>query len=99
MSVMGGGLIQLAAYGSENMYLMGNPQITFFKVVHKHHTNFSLESVEVPFEGIHNLSEVSTGPTTISVKIPRVGDLLNTALLRIELPNIISSTYKKFKWW
>lgn len=98
MSVMGGGLIQLAAYGNENMYLMGNPQITFFKVVHKHHTNFSLESVEVPFEGVHNLSEVSTGPTTISVKIPRVGDLLNTALLRIELPNIISSTYKKFKW-
>ena len=95
---MGGGLIQLAAYGSENQYLMGNPQITYFKIVHKHHTNFSLESTEIPFEGIHNLSDISTTPTTISVKIPRVGDLLNNVLLRVELPNIISSCYRQFRW-
>jgi len=95
---MGGGLMQLAADGSENAYLMGNPQITFFKVVHKHHTNFSIESVKIPFDGVHNLSEISTSPTTISVKIPRVGDLLSNILLRVELPNIISSIYKQFRW-
>ena len=48
---MGGGLIQLLAYGAENQYLMGNPQITFFKVVYRRHTNFSMEHIKVPFSG------------------------------------------------
>lgn len=95
---MPGGLIQLAAYGSENMYLMGNPQITFFKVVYKHHTNFSIESINVSFEGLNSISELSVNPTTLRVKIPRVGDLLSSLFLRVELPSIISSQYKRFQW-
>ena len=42
---MGGGLMQLVAYGAQDIYLTGNPQITFFKVVYRRHTNFS--------DGIH----------------------------------------------
>ena len=42
---MGGGLMQLVAYGAQDIYLTGNPQITFFKVVYRRHTNFSIESV------------------------------------------------------
>ena len=42
---MGGGLMQLVAYGAQDIYLTGNPQITFFKVVFRRHTNFSLESI------------------------------------------------------
>ena len=38
---MGGGLMQLVAYGAQDIYLTGNPQITFFKVVYRRHTNFS----------------------------------------------------------
>ena len=38
---MGGGLVQLVAYGAQDIYLTGNPQITFFKVVYRRHTNFS----------------------------------------------------------
>ena len=53
---MGGGLIQLMAYGAENQYLMGNPQITFFKIVYKRHTNFSMEHIEVPLEGNQELN-------------------------------------------
>ena len=41
---MGGGLMQLVAYGAQDIYLTGNPQITFFKVVYRRHTNFSMES-------------------------------------------------------
>ena len=37
---MGGGLTQLVAYGAQDIYLTGNPQITFFKVVYRRHTNF-----------------------------------------------------------
>uniref|UniRef100_A0A6C0IVG5 Major capsid protein N-terminal domain-containing protein n=1 Tax=viral metagenome TaxID=1070528 RepID=A0A6C0IVG5_9ZZZZ len=41
---MGGGLIQLVAYGAQDIYLTGNPQITFFKYVYKRHTNFAIET-------------------------------------------------------
>ena len=40
---MGGGLMQLVAYGAQDIYLTGNPQITFFKVVYRRHTNFSMD--------------------------------------------------------
>ena len=43
---MGGGLMQLVAYGAQDIYLTGNPQITFFKVVYHRHTNFSMESTD-----------------------------------------------------
>ena len=44
---MGGGLMQLVAYGAQDIYLTGNPQITFFKVVHRgNNTKFSMEAIE-----------------------------------------------------
>ncbi len=46
---MGGGLLQLVAYGAQDVYLTGNPQITFFKVVYRRHTNFALESIQQTF--------------------------------------------------
>ncbi|QIG60164.1 major capsid protein [Dishui Lake large algae virus 1] len=48
-NTMGGGLLQLVAYGAQDVYLTGNPQITFFKVVYRRHTNFALESIEQTF--------------------------------------------------
>ena len=49
---MGGGLMQLVAYGAQDVYLSGNPQITFFKVVYRRHTNFSVEPIQQVFNGI-----------------------------------------------
>ena len=49
---MGGGLMQLVAYGAQDIYLTGNPQITFFKVVYRRHTNFSMESIQQTFSGM-----------------------------------------------
>ena len=43
---MTGGLIQIASYGIQDIYLIGNPQITFFKTVYKKHCNFSMEYLE-----------------------------------------------------
>ena len=48
---MGGGLMQLVAYGAQDIYLTGNPQITFFKVVYRRHTNFSMEAIEQTWSG------------------------------------------------
>ena len=50
--------MQLVAHGAQDIYLTGNPQITFFKVVHRRHTNFSMESIKQTFDGnnlVHSL--------------------------------------------
>jgi len=68
---MGGGLMQLVAYGAQDIYLTGNPQITFFKVVYRRHTNFSMEAIEQTFNG--SVGDSSRTSATIS----RNGDLVN----------------------
>jgi hypothetical protein len=74
---MGGGLLQLVAYGAQDVYLTGNPQITFFKVVYRRHTNFALESIQQTFNGT-----VGYGSRVTST-IARNGDLISRAYLVI----------------
>ena len=62
--------MQLVAYGAQDIYLTGNPQITFFKVVYRRHTNFSMESIEQTING-------SVGPSSrVTSTISRNGDLV-----------------------
>jgi hypothetical protein len=82
---MSGGLMQLVAYGAQDIYLTGNSQITFFKVVYRRHTNFSIESIEQTFEG-----EVDFGKK-VTVNIARNGDLVSKAMLRVVLPALNQS--------
>jgi hypothetical protein len=70
---MGGGLMQLVAYGAQDIYLTGNPQITFFKVVYRRHTNFSMETIEQTINGTSIASNGGSGTVTIS----RNGDLVH----------------------
>ena len=63
--------MQLVAYGAQDIYLTGNPQITFFKVVYRRHTNFSMETIEQTINGSQTAS--GTGTVTIS----RNGDLVH----------------------
>ena len=70
---MGGGLMQLVAYGAQDIYLTGNPQITFFKVVYRRHTNFSMESIEQTISGSSSVGASSSSGT---VTISRNGDLV-----------------------
>lgn len=79
---MSGGIIQLAASGVEDLYITDNPQITFFKVVYRRHTNFSIE--EVPQSFIHKLDFGKKSSCILS----RAGDLISNINLVIELPNI-----------
>ena len=67
--------MQLVAYGAQDIYLTGNPQITFFKVVYRRHTNFSMETINQnisgqSFIGIDNINNKAT------VTISRNGDLV-----------------------
>ena len=67
---MGGGLMQLVAYGAQDIYLTGQPQITFFKSVYRRHTNFAIESIQQTING-----SVAPG-ARVSITISRNGDLL-----------------------
>ena len=73
---MGGGLMQLVAMGAQDVYLTGNPQITFFKVVYRRHTNFSKECIEQTFNG-----SLSTGTGTLNCTLSRNGDLVQEIYL------------------
>jgi hypothetical protein len=93
---MGGGLMQLVAYGAQDIYLTGNPQITFFKVVYRRHTNFSIEAIQQTFEG--GISDFKDGGRN-DVIISRNGDLLYKIWLEAELTygNVISNnTYSNW---
>ncbi len=89
---MGGGLMQLVAYGSQDVYLTGNPQITFFKVVYRRHTNFSIEPIQQVFNGIANWGH------TVSATISRNGDLLYRTYITITLPTIAAVGNVQFRW-
>ena len=75
---MGGGLMQLVAYGAQDIYLTGNPQITFFKVVYRRHTNFSMEAIQQTWNG----SSSSNGRCTSTIS--RNGDLVSRMYIEVE---------------
>merc|ERR1711988_473428 len=77
---MGGGLMQLVAYGAQDVYLTGNPQITFFKVVYRRYTNFSMESIEQTFNGTADFGK------RVTCTISRNGDLIGRVYLQVTLP-------------
>lgn len=79
---MTGGLIQLVAYGIQDMYLTKDPQITFFKTVYRRHTNFSIEVIPQPF--IHKAEFGKKITCTIS----KSGDLLEKLYLVVTLPKV-----------
>ena len=79
---MGGGLLQLVAYGAQDVYLTGNPQITFFKVVYRRHTNFAIEAIQQTFNGTAGYGQ------TVNCQISRNGDLINRVYLQVTLPKI-----------
>ena len=84
---MGGGLMQLVAYGAQDIYLTGNPQITFFKVVYRRHTNFAMESIEQTFSGSVTLGR------RVTATISRNGDLIKDMWLECTFANLTHAVY------
>ena len=78
----GGGLLQLVAHGKQDLFLTGNPQISFFKIVYRRHTNFAIESQPMDFDGTPNFGQ------RITCLIPRRGDLLGKVYLEVTLPTL-----------
>jgi hypothetical protein len=79
---MTGGLINIVTYGTQDIYLTGTPQISYFKIVYRRYTNFSVESVELDFD-----NEVGFDVTSTKV-LPLIGDLVHRVYMKIDLPEI-----------
>ena len=79
---MGGGLMQLVAYGAQDVYLTGNPQITFWKVTYRRYTNFAMEALEQTFNGQADFGR------RVTCTISRNGDLAHSTILQVTLPQI-----------
>lgn len=86
--------MQLVAYGAQDFYLTGNPQITFFKVVYRRHTNFATESIEQTFNG----SATFSGKAVCNIQ--RSGDLITKMYLRTVLsgPSVTGERTGKWAW-
>jgi len=83
--------MQLVAYGAQDVYLTGNPQITFFKVVYRRHTNFSKECIEQTFSG------AVASNKRVSATLARNGDLVQEVYLRCKGASANDNT-NMIKW-
>ena len=83
---MGGGLMQLVAYGAQDIYLTGNPQITFFKVVYRRHTNFAMESVQQTLSGTAGFGN------KVTAVVSRNGDLVGRMYVECDPSAVIKGT-------
>ena len=93
---MTGGLLQLVAYGSQDLYLTGDPQITYFKMVYKKYTNFAMEYISQNFQTVPSFTPSQN--TQVSCKIQRCADLIHDMYLVFDLPQIYGYTNEPFQW-
>jgi len=81
---MAGGLMQLVAYGAQDVYLTGNPEVTFYQAKYKRHTNFAMENIEQTVNG------TAANSGRVSVTVARNGDLVGD--MYVELESDIAAT-------
>jgi hypothetical protein len=92
---MGGGIISLVANGAQDVYLTGNPQITWFKVIYRRYTNFAMEAIEMAID--------SAKPSgRYSIQVQRNGDLATRAAFRVRVPavtsDVLGTSTEKISW-
>jgi len=90
---MGGGLLQLVAYGAQDAYITGNPHITFWKVLYKRHTNFAMEAFRVNFTG-----SPQYGQRVVAI-VNRNADLMYKTYLEVQLPDTNTGNVKWTAAW
>ena len=82
---MAGGLMQLVAYGAQDVYLTGNPKVTFFQAVYKRHTNFAMENIEQTVNG------TAADSGRVSVTVARNGDLVGDMYVELKAKDAIGT--------
>lgn len=89
---MAGGLLNLVAYGNQNVIINGNPSKTFFKMKYAKHTNFGIQKFRIDYDGLRTLR--LNEDSHFRFKIPRYADLLMDTYIVLNLPIIWSPIYK-----
>ena len=89
---MPGALLELVAKGSQDIFLTGNPNTTYFRSVYKRHTNFSTESIQQSIDGAPNFG------TKFETEISRSGDLLSSIIIEVDLPKLEGKRGKDIYW-
>ena len=89
---MTGAFLELVAKGSQDIYLTGNPSVTFFRSVYKKHTNFSIENVEQTIEGTKDFGQ------NLTCTLSRKGDLISSVILEVDLPKLTGILGSDLKW-
>lgn len=85
--------MQLVSYGAQDIYISGNPQITFWKVLYKRHTNFAMEAIEVTFNGQADFGR------RVTAVISRNADLMYRTYIQVTLPQIyLLVPNTRFRW-
>lgn len=90
---MSGALMQLVAYGAQDIYLTGNPMITYFKTIYRRHTNFAMDTVQITFNDSPNFGK------SVSALISRNGDLISDVLVSVTLPDLELSDNDATSMW
>ena len=85
---MPGGLLNIVAYGNQNIILNGNPSKTFFKTVYAKYTNFGIQKFRIDYDGSRVLN--TEQDSTFTFRIPRHAELLLDSYLVMTLPDIYS---------
>jgi hypothetical protein len=85
--------MQLVSYGAQDIYISGNPQITFWKVLYKRHTNFAMEAIEVTFNGQADFGR------RVTAVISRNADLMYRTYVQVTLPQVqLTAEGDRFRW-
>jgi len=87
---MPGGLVQLTGFGAQNVFLNGNPSMTYFTKMYKRHTNFAMEHFQLPPMNVTDTNLPIAGNKTFRFKVPRYADLLHDCYLCVDIPDIWS---------
>jgi hypothetical protein len=87
---MPGGFMQISIFGSQDIYLTGNPQITFFKFIFKRHTHFSFQTINIP------INDAKFGDK-YSIILPRNGDLISKCFIKIDTPEITGTNINYYE--
>ena len=90
---MAGALMQIVAYGAQDLFLTGTPEITYWKVSYRRHTNFAMESIEQTFQGQADFGR------RVSAVLSRNGDLAYRTYLQVTLPEIGQLGDKCYARW
>lgn len=85
---MGGAMLQLSLYGSQDILLTGSPQVTFFRTLYKRHSLFSSEAINQTFQGVADFGRKCVCPIT------KQGDLVTTVWLQVTLPDLSLYQYE-----